>query len=121
MPRPKGWRDRREDRSFGETPIGAIIDGVLRRPEFARGLPIGELVSGWQQIVGERLAAESAPLSLDKGVLVVAVTSGIWGAQVRFMLDEIRLRANKALGRDLVALVQVAIRPDAVKPLRRNG
>ena len=121
MPRSKGWRDRRDDRGVDESSLGAVLDRLLRRPEFARGHAIGLLLSAWPDIVGERVAAETAPFSLDGGVLVVAVTSGTWGAQARFLVDEIRSRANRTLGRDLISVVQIVVRPEAVKPLRRNG
>ena len=121
MPRSKGWRDRRDERGVDESSLGAVLDRLLRRPEFARGHAIGLLLSAWPEIVGERVAAETAPFSLDGGVLLVAVTSGTWGAQARFLVDEIRSRANRTLGRDLISVVQIVVRPEAVKPLRRNG
>ncbi|MFM2163643.1 MAG: hypothetical protein RL325_80 [Planctomycetota bacterium] len=118
MPRSKGWRDRRDERVVDEASIGAVLDRLLRRPEFARGHAIGLLLESWSDIVGARVAAETAPFSLDAGVLVVAVTSGTWGAQARFLVDEIRARANRTLGREIVSVVQIVVRPDAVKPLR---
>lgn len=121
MPRSKGWRDRRDERAVDEASIGAVLDRLLRRPEFARGHAIGVLLESWSDIVGARVAAETAPFSLDGGVLVVAVSSGTWGAQARFLVDEIRARANRALGRDIISVVQIVVRPDAVKPLRGNG
>ncbi|MFM7718047.1 MAG: DUF721 domain-containing protein [Actinomycetota bacterium] len=121
MPRSKGWRDRKGDRTAEGAAIGDIVAGLLRRPEFARGVPIGTLSEAWPEIVGARLAAESAPLTLDDGLLVVAVTSGPWGAQARFLVDGIRDKANERLGAGSVTRVQVVVRPEAVEPLRRNG
>ena len=118
MPSSKGWRTRADERSMVETPIGSIVDELLvRERAFARGLPIGQLSAEWADVVGPRLAAESAPVSLEGGVLVVAASSGPWGAQVRFMTDEIRRRANRRLGSDLVAGVRVTVRSDPQKPL----
>ncbi|MFM8944128.1 MAG: DciA family protein [Actinomycetota bacterium] len=58
-----------------------------------------------------------SPLSLEEGLLVVAVTTGPWAAQVKFMVEEIGRRANAAIGSEVVRQVQVVVRPDAVKPL----
>jgi predicted nucleic acid-binding Zn ribbon protein len=118
MPSSKGWKTRADERTMHDTPIGSIVDELLvRERAFARGLPIGRLAAEWAQVVGARLGSESAPLSLDGGVLVVAASSGPWGAQVRFMTDEIRRRANQRLGSDIVSKVQVVVRSDPQKGL----
>lgn len=118
MPSAKGWKTRADERTMHDTPIGSIVDELLvRERAFARGLPIGRLAAEWETVVGPRLGAESAPMSLDGGVLVVAASSGPWGAQVRFMIDEIRRRANERLGSDVVSKVRVVVRSDPRKPV----
>jgi hypothetical protein len=116
MPHSKGWRSRRDERTLHETAIGDIVDGLMRERIFARGVPIGQLASDWGSVVGPRLAAESAPVSLEGGVLVVSATDGPWGAQVRFLAAEIRTKANATLGSEAVKRVQVVVRPN-----RREG
>jgi predicted nucleic acid-binding Zn ribbon protein len=101
-----------------DTPIGDVVDELLvRERAFARGMPIGRLASSWAEVVGPRLASESAPVSLDGGVLVVAASSGPWGAQVRFMTDEIRRRANERLRAPTVETVRVVVRDGPRKQL----
>jgi len=117
MPHSKGWRTRKDERTLYETPIGEIVDGLLREKAFARGIPIGQLAADWASVVGVRIAAESAPVSLEAGVLVVAATTGPWGAQVRFLAEHIRDRANEALGDQAVTRVRVVVRPDPRKGL----
>ena len=117
MPHSIGWRGRRDERSRRATPIGEIVDGLLREKAFARGVPIGHLAAEWASVVGPRLGAESAPVSLDGGILVVAATTGPWGAQVRFLSEHIRERANGALGEGTVRAVRVIVRPDPRKGL----
>jgi hypothetical protein len=117
MPHSKGWRSRRDERTLHETPIGDIVDGLLREKTFARGIPIGQLAANWSAVVGPRLGAESAPVSLDRGILVVAATTGQWGAQVRFLADQIRERANLALGKGSVQTVRVIVKPEPRKGL----
>ena len=117
MPHSKGWRSRKDERTLRETPIGEIVDGLMRERVFARGGPIGRLASGWTDVVGPRLGAESAPVSLEAGVLVVAASTGPWGAQVRFLGDQIRTKANAMLGSPDVKRVQVVVRPEPRKGL----
>ena len=117
MPHSKGFRHRKDERTLHETPIGEVVDGLLREKTFARGMPIGQLASGWDDVVGPRLATESAPVSLEGGVLVVAATTGPWGAQVRFLAEQIRVRADQALGPGTVGTVRVIVRADPRKGL----
>jgi len=117
MPHSKGWRSRKDERTLRETPIGEVVDGLLRERIFARGAPIGRLASEWPSVVGPRLAAESVPLSLDGGVLVVSTSDGPWGAQVRFLAAEIRKKANASLGSEQVRRVQVVVRQEHPKRL----
>lgn len=117
MPHSKGFGRRKDERTLHATPIGEVVDGLLKERTFARGMPIGHLAADWASVVGPRLAAESAPVSLDSGVLVVAATTGPWGAQVRFLAQQIRERANDALGAGSVATVHVVVRPEPRKSL----
>ena len=41
---------------------------------------------------------ETAPTALEGVVLTVSATNGPWGAQARFLHEQIRLKANEALG-----------------------
>jgi predicted nucleic acid-binding Zn ribbon protein len=88
-----------------------VLDDLLRERTVARGLAIGRLAADWTSVVGDRLASETAPASLERGVLTVAATDGPWGAQARFLADEILRQANAALGRPLVTSVRVVVRP----------
>lgn len=117
MPHSKGWRARKDERTSDGNMIGEIVDGLMRERTFARGVPIGQLSADWASVVGPRLAAECAPVSLESGVLVVAASDGPWGAQVRFLASEIRNKANATLGADEVARVQVVVRPEPRKGL----
>ena len=110
MPHSKGWNSRKDPRSRDEVAIGDVVDGLLKEQLFARGMEVGRLASIWPDVVGERLAAETAPASLERGVLVVSATDGSWGAQAKFLTEEIRRRANEALGSDQIAKVQVRVR-----------
>jgi predicted nucleic acid-binding Zn ribbon protein len=110
MPHSTGWRKRKDERTLRATSLGEIVDGLMRERTFARGAPIGQLASDWASVVGPRIAAESAPVSLEGGVLVVAASDGPWGAQVRFLAAQIRKKANAALGGEEVVRVQVVVR-----------
>ena len=99
MPHSKGWQGRKDPRSPESSPIGQIVDGLLSPRSCSRAAcRSAELAAMWPQIVGERLAAETAPASLEAGVLIVEATNGPWGAQAKFLNEEIRRLADEALG-----------------------
>ena len=117
MPHSRGWRQRKDERTSQDTPIGEVVAGLMREPLFARGVAVGRLAAEWDRIVGPRLASATAPTSLDGGTLIVAASSGPWDAQARFLAAEIRVQANAALGNDTVRKVQIVVRPEPANPL----
>jgi predicted nucleic acid-binding Zn ribbon protein len=110
MPDAKGFGGRGRPRSRDSVSLGEIVDGLLREQAFSRGMPVAQLASRWPEIVGPRLAAETAPAALDDGVLTVEVSSGPWGAQATFLHEEIRRKADEALGGGSVVRVRVVVR-----------
>ena len=119
-PTSKGWKETDPERSSELNTVGDVVEGLLGRREFARGMGVGKLARSWADVVGERLAAETRPARLEAGTLVVTATSGPWGSQARFLEKEIRARANEVLGEGRVKRVQVVVepsRPDRSKPL----
>ena len=110
MPTAKGF-GRRRDRATNEpVPLGEVLDSLMAEQLFARGMPVARLAASWSEIVGERLASETAPTALEDAVLTVTATSGPWGAQARFLHEEIRRRADEALGGDAVRSVRIVVR-----------
>jgi predicted nucleic acid-binding Zn ribbon protein len=110
MPDAKGFGGRKEIRSSEVVSLGAIVDDLMRREVFSRGMPVAELASKWPSIVGARLAAETAPVALDDGVLTVGATNGPWGAQARFLHEEILRKADEALGGGRVRSIRIVVR-----------
>ena len=110
MPHSKGFRRRSSEPSAEPVELGEVIDGLMAEQVFARGMPVAQLAAAWSSVVGERLASETAPATLEGGVLTVTATSGPWGAQARFLHEEIRRRADEALGGDQVTAVRIIVR-----------
>ena len=59
---------------------------------------------------GSDWLAETAPMALDEGVLTVGVSNGPWGAQARFLQEEIRRNADEALGGGRVTAIRIIVR-----------
>ena len=110
MPHAKGFRRRSKDPSSEPVELGDVIDNLMTDQVFARGMPVAHLAAAWTSIVGERLASETAPAALEAGVLTVTATSGPWGAQARFLHEEIRRRADEALGDNQITAIRIVVR-----------
>jgi predicted nucleic acid-binding Zn ribbon protein len=110
MPSAKGFPRRKDGPSKEGVELGEVIDNLLSEQVFARGLPVAQLAASWTSIVGERLASETAPAALEGGVLTVTATSGPWGAQARFLHEEIRRRADEALDGDRITGIRIVVR-----------
>ena len=110
VPHSTGWRRRKDPRSDDPVSIGDVVERLLGEQTFARGMPIARLVSKWPAIVGARLATETAPIGLEHGILTIRVTNGPWGAQARFLDEEIRRKANDALGGEPIRSVRIVVR-----------
>jgi predicted nucleic acid-binding Zn ribbon protein len=72
-------------------------------------MALGRLADRWAEVVGDRLAAECSPASLEAGLLVVRATSAPWAAQIRFLAQAVRDRANEVLGEGAVSDVRVVV------------
>jgi hypothetical protein len=111
VPHAKGFASRRDRRVDDPVPLGDVVDGLLAEEAFSRGMPIATLASRWADVVGPRLAAETEPSSLDSGVLTVRARNGPWGAQARFLGQQIQANANRALGSEAIRAVRVVVVP----------
>ncbi len=109
MPHSKDFAHRKDPRSRDAVTIGQVVEGLLEEDLFSRGMPVARLASAWPELVGERLAKATQPVSLEGGVLTVRASDGPWGSQARYLAEEIRKRADEALGGDAVSRIRITV------------
>ncbi|MGP6158067.1 MAG: DciA family protein [Vulcanimicrobiaceae bacterium] len=68
------------------------VVGEWRPTRFNPSDPLQAMLAAWPAIVGENVAAHSAPLELSGDALVIATRSSAWSQQLQFLSDDI-LRA----------------------------
>ena len=82
-------------------PIGDALRVVAGRVTQTDLLGIAEISGVWGSVVGERLAQEARPSTLNGGRLVVSVPSSVWAGQVRLLsaeiLDKLRVAATTSV------------------------
>lgn len=91
---------------------------TLRR--YLDASPLGErveearVVPEWSERVGPAIAAVTQPLRVSRGVLLVAVRSSPWLAELKLMEAEIRRRLNEGHERGRIARIRFVMGdPDA--------
>jgi hypothetical protein len=111
MPHSTGFGRRRDARSDRPVALGDVVEELLAEDAFSRGMPVATLRRAWPDVVGERLAEATTPESLEGGCLVVRAADGPWGSQATYLAEEIRKRADEALGGGVVSRIRVAVGP----------
>jgi predicted nucleic acid-binding Zn ribbon protein len=101
--------------------IGSVLRGALDQPKLRRGLALGHLARRWDEVVGDKLAAETWPLHLEGRTLVVAASSQAWATQAGFLADRIARRAAQVSRSDDIEAARIVVRPDQGKPQVRRG
>lgn len=117
---PPGTTEPDDLRGPASASVGEVIRDLLGSSGFQKGTSLGRLARSWEEVVGDRLARETAPASLDDGGLVVVASTSAWAAQLRFLAEEIRRRANEMLGPEVVRSVRIVVSRERRKPLGPN-
>jgi len=60
------------------------------------------VLTAWASVVGERIAAVSTALRIEKGVLFVGVTTAPWRTELSLQRIEIIRKLNAAVGKNVV-------------------
>ncbi len=92
-----------------------LIAGVGPAIGLKGALQTGVIWRRWPEIVGPGIADHAEPTSLREGVLRVRVASPAWATEIGYLADEIKERANRVAGADLVAEVRVWSGPGTVR------
>jgi predicted nucleic acid-binding Zn ribbon protein len=105
----------------GPSPLRDGLQPVVRRLGGPSIAAVDGVFGRWEEIVGERVAAHTRPLSLRDGRLVVGVDDPAWATQVRFLEAEVLTRVAAVLGPGEVSAIEVRVRPpEAPRRARRE-
>ena len=91
-------------------PLGESLDRVARGLGGPGAAMLGTVFSHWADVVGPVVADHSWPVSLARGVLVVAVDEPIWHTQLTFLQADILERLGAVAGAGAVTRVEVRVR-----------
>jgi predicted nucleic acid-binding Zn ribbon protein len=83
-------------------PLGDIARQGFSTLGLAERLREADIWRLWPEVVGPVVAARAVPLRIIKGTLTVAVSSGPWMQELRFLTTMMRDKLNERLGGDVV-------------------
>ena len=86
--------------------LGEIAGQNLAVPGLAERLREAEIWRLWPDVVGVTVASRAKPLRIIKGTLTVAVSSGPWMQELRFLSAIMKEKLNKHLGGEVVREIQ---------------
>ena len=105
------WKPlKNHDDESPPTAFGSSLDQLARRLGLAPTQALASVFGRWEDVVGQPMATHVHPISLRKGVLVVAVDEPGWATQVRYLADDLRDRCNERAGHGTVTSVVVHVR-----------
>ena len=94
--------------------IRDVLDGFGIKVGLGRSKDASVIWSRWPEIVGDAVAAHAEPSSLRDGVLKVRADSPTWAAELGYLVEEIRGKANALIGGQSVVEVRVWTGPGRV-------
>jgi predicted nucleic acid-binding Zn ribbon protein len=68
---------------------------------------VGSVLSRWNEIVGESVAAHSVPESFENAVVTVKCDSTAWATQLRLIQHDVLKRFDAAVGHGVVTSIKV--------------
>ncbi|HMC40620.1 MAG TPA: DUF721 domain-containing protein [Acidimicrobiales bacterium] len=96
----------------GERPprkLSELLDSTTRRLGGPSASTASTVFAHWEEIVGTDIAAHARPVSLHRGILVVAVDHPAWATQLRYMTADLLTRIGDAVGGADVAEIHLRV------------
>lgn len=85
--------------------IGDILDEFFRRPYVAAKIAEAKLPDFWREIVGDRVAAITTELRLERHILYIGIQSGVVRQELFYRRDYLLAELNRRAGMQLVNAV----------------
>jgi predicted nucleic acid-binding Zn ribbon protein len=93
------------------TRLGDALAAIGNELGLADPRVVGTLAARWPEVVGEAVAGQARLRSLRGDVLTIAVDSGAWATQLRYLHDDLLRRIAAMVGEGLVRDVRVVVEP----------
>ncbi len=99
----------------GPRRLEASLARLARRLGATSPAALQAVFSRWDEIVGHPLATHTQPVSLARGVLVVAVDDPAWGNELRYLATAVLARLEEEVGPHVAGRMEVRVRPPSAR------
>lgn len=89
---------RGRDRRGPAERVGEVLSRLLESTGLNRRRDERQLLDGWVEVVGERVARFSRPVDLSDGVLTIEADNAVWRQELTLLLPLIVKRFNELHG-----------------------
>jgi predicted nucleic acid-binding Zn ribbon protein len=93
---------RQKKKGVTPRPLGEALDVLAHDLGITRRLKQYSVITGWDQIVGERIARVARARRVEHGVLYVDVQSGPWRNELAMRKPEIMEKIRKTIGKNIL-------------------
>lgn len=87
--------------------LGDLLEEFFKRPHIAAKVAEGKLPETWRAVVGERIAAQTVELRLDRHILHVRLRSSVVRSELFYQRDALRDELNRRSGVRLINAIIV--------------
>lgn len=109
-PSPRGsrrrWSGPAPD-SRDPQPLGRVAGELAKTRGWTPRVAEGAVFAQWAEVVGEQIAAHSAPTALRDGVLHVCAESTAWATQLRMVQRQLLAKIAAAVGDGVVTAMRI--------------
>jgi predicted nucleic acid-binding Zn ribbon protein len=88
--------------SSSPVPLAAALQNLFRQLGMTKKLREFDVITSWEQIVGERIAKMTIPRKVSNGVLLVEVKTGSWRNELAMRKTEILEKVHRHAGRKIL-------------------
>jgi predicted nucleic acid-binding Zn ribbon protein len=88
--------------SSGPVALGIALQNLFRQLGMTKKLQSFDVITGWEQIVGERIAKVTVPRKVSNGVLFVDVKTASWRNELAMRKTEILEKVHRFVGRKIL-------------------
>ncbi len=93
----------RAGRTAGEpVPFGVALTDLLAQRGWQAQAAGASVLSRWESLVGEQIAAHCKPVALREGQLVIEAETTAWATQLRLLSRTLTAKLTEQLGEDVV-------------------
>ena len=97
----------------GALPLGVLIPAALKGMKLDAHAQVSLIASGWPEIVGPQLAANTKPAHIENKLLTVFVSHPMWLMELRGApAAEILARLQAKFGKNIIQNIRWSIDPD---------